>query len=76
MLVPLYAFGYNQCRWGYKDIGDLEHIYQQAVDNHFPLDGLWTDIDYMKDYADFTVDDSRYKGMKDFIVNTLNKNGV
>ena len=30
----------------------------------------------MKDYADFTVDDSRYKGMKDFIVNELNKNGV
>ena len=30
----------------------------------------------MKDYADFTVDDTRYQGLQEFILNTLNKDGI
>ena len=76
VLPPLFAFGYNQCRWGYKSKADLENIYNQMNKNKFPLDGLWTDIDYMNKYADFTVDPDRYPDMKGFITQTLNADGV
>ena len=76
VLPPLYAFGYNQCRWGYTSQDDLENIYTKMNENKFPLDGLWTDIDYMDKYADFTVDKARYHDLKGFITDTLNANGV
>ena len=76
VLPPLYAFGYNQCRWGYRSKDDLNKIYELAKNNSFPLDGLWTDIDYMDNYADFTIDEARYPGFKDWVTNTLNADGV
>lgn len=45
-------------------------------ENKFPIDGLWTDIDYMMKYADFTVDSDRYPDFKNFITQTLNADGV
>jgi alpha-glucosidase (family GH31 glycosyl hydrolase) len=28
--------------------------------NNLPLDTLWSDIDYMIDYEDFTIDENRF----------------
>ena len=32
-----------------------------------PLDVMWSDIDYLHDYEDFTVDPIHYAGLKDFV---------
>lgn len=32
-----------------------------------PLDVIWSDIDYLHDYEDFTVDPLHYAGLKDFV---------
>lgn len=29
--------------------------------NDLPLDTIWSDIDYMIDYEDFTIDESRFQ---------------
>lgn len=53
----------------------------EVLDNYekhkLPIDALWTDIDYMFEYNDFTVDTSRFK-LEDMkkIYNTSSKTGV
>ncbi len=76
VLVPLFAFGYHQCKWGYETISDLTEVYSQAWSNSFPLDGLWTDIDLMKNYTNFSLDESRYPGLSEFIEQTLHNEGI
>ena len=38
-----------------------------------PLDAQWVDIDLMKDYKDFTVDDSKFTGITQFIQDIYKK---
>ena len=40
-----------------------------------PIDVQWNDLDYMTKQNDFTVDDVRFKGLKEF-VNGLHKVSV
>lgn len=60
VLVPYWSFGWHHCRWGYKDLTALETVVKNYTHYGLPLDVMWTDIDYMQDYLDFTVDNSRY----------------
>jgi alpha-glucosidase (family GH31 glycosyl hydrolase) len=57
---PFWSFGFHQCRWGYKNITVLENVLAQYEKNGIPLDTIWNDIDYMIDYEDFTIDESRF----------------
>ena len=60
MLPPFWALGYHQCRWGYSSLGDLQEVVRGYEDNDLPLDVLWSDIDYMDVFKDFTLDTSRF----------------
>jgi len=57
---PLWAFGWQQCRFGYKDQEQWLEVVNEYQNNDLPLDTMWADIDYMDDYKIFTVSDSRY----------------
>lgn len=54
IMQQYWTFGLNQCRWGYQNWSVL----QDVVDNYrkfdIPLETIWTDIDYMSEYRDFT----------------------
>jgi alpha-glucosidase len=52
---PLWALGYHQSRWGYKGEQDLLHLDERMTAHEIPNDGLWIDIDYMRDFRVFTV---------------------
>ncbi len=56
-LPPLWALGYHQCRFGYRDLADLEELDRKFDELEIPCDGLWLDIDYMDAYRVFTVND-------------------
>lgn len=60
-LPPYWALGYNQCRWGYNSLSMLSNVLAGYVANSLPLDVLWSDIDYMYQFEDFTLDASRYQ---------------
>ncbi|CAG9332287.1 unnamed protein product [Blepharisma stoltei] len=60
MLPPYWALGYHQCRWGYKRLGDLWDVVTGYESHGIPFDVLWSDIDYMQHFQDFTLDYSRY----------------
>ncbi|KAK9362690.1 glycosyl hydrolases family 31-domain-containing protein [Lipomyces starkeyi] len=46
-LIPYWSLGFHQCRWGYQTSDRLSET-------------IWTDIDYMDSYKDFTTEIHRY----------------
>lgn len=57
---PYWALGYHQCRWGYSTIEELEEVVSNFKKFDIPLETIWSDIDYMDTYKDFTYDPHRY----------------
>ena len=59
-IPPKWAFGLAQSRFGYKTAEDVREVARQYKENDLPLDMICMDIDYMQDYADFTVNKQRF----------------
>ncbi len=61
---PLWAFGYGQSRWGYRNEDDIREVAKQYKAAGIPIDSIYLDIDYMERYKDFTVDSERFPDLK------------
>ncbi|MBD4746128.1 alpha-glucosidase, partial [Xanthomonas citri pv. citri] len=51
---------YHQCRWGYDTVESLETVVENFKKFDIPLETIWSDIDYMDGYKDFTNDPHRF----------------
>ena len=54
-LPPFWGFGWHQCRWGYKTTKDLENILKNYDKYEIPLDGIWTDLDFLQSNKNFKI---------------------
>lgn len=68
-MPSFWSMGFHQCRWGYNNLNDLQTVANKYQSNDLPLDVIWSDIDYMVQYQDFTIDETRYNldSMKKFL---------
>lgn len=71
---PFWAYGYMQSRWGYGSEDDLRNVYDEHVKRNIPLDAIFLDIDYMKDFRDFTYDENKFKDFKGIVGELKEKN--
>ncbi|WP_304942100.1 TIM-barrel domain-containing protein, partial [Vallitalea guaymasensis] len=74
-IPPYWAFGYQQSRWGYRNEEDVRKVLDEYRKNEIPLDSIYLDIDYMKDYKDFTIDKDRFPDFKN-LVSDMKKEGI
>ncbi|EFC45907.1 predicted protein [Naegleria gruberi] len=76
-LPPLWSMGFHQCRWGYRTLDEVQKVVAGYDANQLPLEVMWTDIDYMYKYWDFTFDPDRYpiNDVRQFVTNELHNKG-
>ena len=74
-IPPLWAFGYGQSRWGYKNEHDFDEVIRGYERADIPLDYICMDIDYMDRFIDFTVNKKRFPDLKAYAAK-LKKKGV
>ena len=53
-LPPLFALGYHQCRWNYKDEEDVSNVHAKFEEHNLPFDVLWLDIEHTDGKRYFT----------------------
>ena len=57
---PFWSYGWHQCRWGYPNSRVLEQVVKDYTSNGLQLDVIWSDIDYMEHYSDFSIDKNNF----------------
>mmetsp|Transcript_41978 Transcript_41978/g.48617 ORF Transcript_41978/g.48617 Transcript_41978/m.48617 type:complete len:1282 (-) Transcript_41978:599-4444(-) len=55
VMVPEWSLGWHQCRYGYNTSEQVKDVVENYLSHDIPLDVIWTDIDYMDMYKDFTL---------------------
>lgn len=73
-IPPLWAFGYGQSRWGYKDETDIREVASGYKQAGIPLDSIYMDIDYMERYKDFTINEERFPDLEKLCCDMKSKN--
>ncbi len=63
-LPPLWALGYNQCRYSYYPEARVREIAAAFRKDRIPADVIWLDIDYQDGYNPFTWDKTRFPDPK------------
>jgi alpha-glucosidase (family GH31 glycosyl hydrolase) len=69
--IPEWSLGWHQSRWGYDTLAKLQAAVKNNTDASIPLDAIWSDIDYMQDYRDFTWDPTRFAGLNTWVTTEL-----
>ena len=59
-LPPLFALGYQQCRYSYYPEARVREVASEFRKRHIPADVIYLDIDYQEKNRPFTVDRERF----------------
>ena len=71
-LPPFWSLGNHQSRYGYRDFNEFKNVYEQFKKYEIPIDVMWIDIDAMKDYEIFTVNE-KFEQIGEYIKDEIHK---
>jgi len=69
-MPPLWALGYQQCRWSYYPDTRVKEVVDSLRINRIPCDVIWMDIDYMDEFRVFTFDKEKFpdpEGLQQYV---------
>jgi alpha-glucosidase len=66
-LPPLFALGYQQCRYSYYPESEVREIANKFRKRKIPADVIYLDIDYQQDNRPFTIDRKRFPTFEQMI---------
>jgi alpha-glucosidase len=66
-LPPLFALGYQQCRYSYYPQSQVEEIAAEFRQRKIPADVIYLDIDYQQDNRPFTVNRERFPSIEKLV---------
>ena len=74
-MPPFWSLGWQQSKWGYHYLSNMTEIIGNYTELGLPLDVIWSDLDYMTEFIDFTVDEERFphKDFRDLLERTGKK---
>ena len=67
IMPPLWALGYHQCRWGYKDCNDAIEVEKKFNELNIPFDCFWFDIEHTDQKKYFTWDQQLFGNIKELL---------
>ena len=62
-MPPLFSFGYHQCKWGYLTQDEVESVMKGLDDFSIPYDAIWLDVDHLKKFSPFEVDEKNFPNL-------------
>ena len=63
-IMPFWSHGYHQSKYGVLYLDELLEAVNNFTQFQVPIDVIWSDIDYMYSFTDFTIDNDRYNVQK------------
>ena len=66
-LPPLFAMGYQQCRYSYYPEATVRELAAQFRKRKIPADVIYLDIDYQQNNRPFTVDPERFPNFRSMV---------
>ena len=67
VLPPFWALGWHQSRYGYENGSVVDDVVNKYKELNLPLDTIWTDINYMNNFRDFTVDPDKFANLPSLV---------
>ena len=66
-MPPLWALGYQQCRWSYYPEARVREVVRDFREKRIPCDAIYLDIDYMDAYKCFTWSEVLFPNLREMV---------